>query len=150
MTAGNEKVIILASHLAGIFYRKQKHKRFETGAPIQWWYLLTNDERWAWCQVAVTAITHVKQLEASMGVKEFKEVFGDLLEWATSPSDESPPPEELAQKLGRETEVWVNDRINQMVIVLPENVREQARSMLRRFAEECFAKGAESAMKVAP
>lgn len=79
-------------------------------------------------------------------------LFKGILDWATS-DDDSPSPknkEEMAKKLGLETETWVNDRINQMVIVLPENVREQARGMLKRFAEECFAKGAESAMKVAP
>lgn len=81
-----------------------------------------------------------------MPLDDLLSVFKKVVDWA----GEGPGDQEMAVKLGQETEVWVNDRISQMVIVLPENVREQARSMLRRFAEECFAKGAESAMKVAP
>ena len=54
----------------------------------------------------------------------------------------------LAKKLQADMEAFVNKRVAEMVIVVPDDLKDTAKRMLRQFAEECYQKGLDTAAKL--
>lgn len=69
--------------------------------------------------------------------------FSDFLKFAVNALEDK---DALSANLGKDDEVWAKGRVDEMVAIVPAEMRDQARSLLLAFAEQCFARGAASAI----
>jgi len=56
--------------------------------------------------------------------------------------------EHIAKKSTQELKAWADKEIASMLVMLPGDYKEQARGMLERFADKCFAKAIEKTQKI--
>lgn len=90
-----------------------------------------------------------------MGFLDLIETVLDKMGDDAPVAEAQPPPgvkseekDMLAKKLQAEMEAFVNKRIAEMVIVVPDDLKDTAKRMLRQFAEECYQKGLDTASKL--
>lgn len=82
----------------------------------------------------------------------FMELFGDVLDKLAGDEEDGAEKEgtreSIAQKSTEELKAWAAKEIATMLIMLPSEYKEQAKGMLERFADRCFAKAIEKTQKI--